>query len=444
MAVSFVNRLGVSTGTAGTSSVTGSFTVVAGDYLIASIETRATGNQTPTHTISSTGSVTWTSLGFTTSPATTASGTGITTQVWHGLVTASGSSAVTVSYASATGRTLVVHQFRGVIASPTIITAIGTSTGAPFGPGAWTTQSGNINDAILWYVQMSSSGNLSPTYSTSTTGGTWAAGAVSGSTTGGIQGTASQYKILTANGTQSAFYTNGTSSTQYWVRRTLLLPGEQETTGSGSIELTASGTTNDLVTYETTALGEITLIATAEPSTIFITFPTTGEGSLELTATANATLEYPATGNGAIDLTGSANAELKYIATGAGAIDLTGSAIASTDITTSGTGAIDLTANGNITLTFPQTGTGSINLNASGVSEGFIYYPVNANGNINLTALGNIDLKYPVNGTGQIDLLGTAIAGLRYNATGAGSVLLEANATGTYAAVGFIGWGIPL
>lgn len=233
MPVSFINRLGVTTGATGTSSVTGSFTVSVGDYLIASVVTDATGNQTPTHTISSTGSVTWTSLGFQTSPATTSSTVGITTQTWYGLVTASGSSVVTVSYASATGRTLVVHQFRDLVAAPSIVTAIGTSTTSPIGPGAWTTQSGDAGSAILWYVQMDSSGNQSPVYSTSTTGGTWAAGAVSGSFTGNIQGIASQYKILTANGTQSAFYTNASTGTRQWVRRTLLLPGQPPFAGWG-------------------------------------------------------------------------------------------------------------------------------------------------------------------------------------------------------------------
>lgn len=350
MAVSFVNRLSVTSGVTGTSSVTGTFTLTAGDYLIASVVTDATGNQTPTHTISSTASVTWTSLGFLSSPATTSSTTGITTQVWHGLVNASGSGTVTVSYASATGRTLVVHQFSGVIATPTIVSAIGTSTSSPIGPGAWTTQSGNINDAILWYVQMDSSGNLSPTYSTGTTGGIWATGAVSGSVSGTITGIASQYKILTANGTQSAFYTNGSTATKYWARRTLLLVGGQATTGSSSIELTASGTDDGLVTFNTTALGEITLIATAEPSTIFVTFPTTGAGSLELTATANAGLSYPVTASGSILLTATALVGLIYLATASGSILLTASANVEENLATTGAGQISLTATATATI----------------------------------------------------------------------------------------------
>lgn len=387
MAVSFVNRIATSAATAGTNSSVGLFTLLTGDYLIAFAATRATGNQTPTYTITSGASVTWTSLGFLTSPATTSAGVGITTQVWYGVPSANTTTGVTTTTASVTYRALMVYQFRGVTSAPTVVRAIGTNTSGLIGPGAWTTQSGNTDDAILWFIGMDSSGNVSPTYSTNTTGGTWSTGFNNGTgTTGGSAiGIATQYKILTANGTQSAFYTNGSTPTRRWTTATLLLPGNipsVATTGAGSIDLTASGTDDGTVGFDTTALGEITLIATAEPSTIFITYPTTGSGSIELTGAANAGLSYPVTASGSILLTATALVGLIYLIT--------------------------------------------------------------ASGSINLTAIATVEEDLATTGAAQIDLLGTAISGLKYNATGAGQVLLEATAAATIISAGFVGWGIPL
>ena len=194
MPVSFVNRTSETRTTSATTISQNTITVTAGDYLIACVSTRATGDQTPTHTMSSTVSTTWTTLGFITSPDVTSSGVGLTTTIFGGRVNASGSATMTATFASTNGRAIIIDNFRGVVSTPTVVNGFGTSSTSPVGPGGWTTQGGSVGDAILFYV----SGNFNPTsgsvYSTSTVGGTWSTGFATGLTGFGI---ATQRKILT-------------------------------------------------------------------------------------------------------------------------------------------------------------------------------------------------------------------------------------------------------
>jgi len=390
MAVVFAQTLnGAATSAAGTTLTTGTGNFVAGQYLIAYAATRATGDQTPTYTISSNGSVTWTSLGFLTTPALTSSGVGITTQIWHGLITATASNrSVTVtSSASTTYRSLVVRNYSGVILPPTVVTAIGTSATSPIGPGAWTTQNANTGDAILFFVGMYSDGSTTPVYSTSTTRGTWSTGNINGTgtTAGNAIGIASQYKIVTGNGTQSAFYTNGSTAPRFWTTATLLLTGGQPTTGSASISLTASGTDDGIISYSVTASGEITLIATASPTAIYIAFPTTGSSSITLTASANATLVYPASADGSINLVGTASNSLVFSTTGTGSINLVGTASAS--LITTGAGSISISGSGTIQkISYATTSTGAISID--GLATANLFFATAGSGSLELAASG--------------------------------------------------------
>lgn len=234
MPVSFVNRTSEARSTSATTISPSAITVATGDYLIAYVSTRATGNQLPTHTISSTGgSVTWTSLGFFASPAVTALGTGITTTIFSGSVVTGGSVTITATFSAASnGRVILASAFRGVVAPPTTINTTGTSSTSPVGPGAWTTQSGDVGDAILLNVSADLQGSTGNVYSTSTVGGTWSTGFNVGIGTNPIN-IATQHKILTAGGTQSAFYTNSAAATKYWTSGTVLLLGSRKFAGWG-------------------------------------------------------------------------------------------------------------------------------------------------------------------------------------------------------------------
>ena len=242
MAVEYINRLSSianSTSPTKTGTSTGNFTLLTKDVVIAHVVANPTSNQLPTASISNSAgaSIQWSQLSSqATSPNTTSTTLGTISTIFIGLVTSGGTASVTTNLSNGTYTVqLNVYQFRGLsttqVNSP--YKSIGDTT--PQGPGEFITPSGNAGDLVIWFNSMTALGTYTPTYSTSTEGGTWSTGQTNGGGTTYAQSSTTQYKILTNSGAQNAFYTNNYVTTRPWVMQAFVIAAADSLyTGWGS------------------------------------------------------------------------------------------------------------------------------------------------------------------------------------------------------------------
>ena len=148
-----------------------------------------------------------------------------------------------------------------------------------------------------------------------------------------------------------AYYSTALSATRIGVHYT-----EGHTaaaSGSGSLSLSASGTTSQ----PGAGAGDLTLSGTGA-----VAADASGAGSLDLSATGGTIAPEAASGAGAIDLAASGAGAAS--ASGTGALDLAASGTALAAGVAAGTGSIDLTGSGSATLAV--AGAGTLELTADG------------------------------------------------------------------------------
>lgn len=193
--------------TAGTTLALATGTAVnAYDTMVALVSFDPSGNNVPTVTLSD-GTNSFTAVGAQfPAPATTSSGTGVITQAFVFMYTASATArTLTATFsASITAKSMTAYCFTGASATlrGTYTTARGTGTGT-----ALTTPTANIGDVTIAFGGWEQAGGNTYTSDTDTTNGSWVTGIKIGTTGGNTNTnitTASQYKIqTTANSTQT-------------------------------------------------------------------------------------------------------------------------------------------------------------------------------------------------------------------------------------------------
>lgn len=202
--------------TAGTTLDSSSISMVAGRIYIAMIAWDPSGDSLPTVSLSDTAN-TYTSLStLYPSPLTTSAGTGVLLQSFITTAGATASRTITATFgASISKKSMTVIELSG--ATTTQRNTATTSRGTTAAPN-FSSPSGNVYDIILTTLaQETNSANQPTSGATSTIGGVWST--ISNNfTTGGAAGTnvgvSYQYKLLTADGSQTNSWTMG--STANW------------------------------------------------------------------------------------------------------------------------------------------------------------------------------------------------------------------------------------